>query len=206
MKISLFKSRLFWILSILFLIFSGGVAFSGQGGVIETYRNATTPFNSEEQLDTVIPFPGNTVLVNSKYQGGIFWTQTRKDKIERYKCSQCHNNKEVNITNAAKMAHGDINLIHGGEQRPLQCFTCHKKDNRDLLVTEKGVTIDMDHSYQLCGQCHFRQKKDWVGGAHGKRVSFWAGKRVVKNCTSCHNPHSPKFKKQWPATYSLPLD
>lgn len=206
MKISLFKNRLFRVLPVLFLTIFVDVAFSGQDGVIATYKNATTPFDREKQLDAVIPFPDNTILVNIKYQGGRFWTQTRKDKIERYKCSQCHNNKEVKVTKAAEIAHGEITLIHGGNQRPLQCFTCHKKDTRDLLVTEKGVTIDMDHSYQLCGQCHFRQKKDWVGGAHGKRVGFWAGKRLVTNCTSCHNPHSPKFEKQWPSTYSLPLD
>jgi hypothetical protein len=28
---------------------------------------------------------------------------------------------------------------------------------------------------------------------------------VVKNCTSCHDPHSPRFKKRWPAIYSPPL-
>jgi hypothetical protein len=32
------------------------------------------------------------------------------------------------------------------------------------LVTEQGMQVDIDHSYQMCGQCHFRQKKDWVGG------------------------------------------
>ncbi len=54
----------------------------------------------------------------------------------------------------------------------------------------RGQKIDFDHSYQLCGQCHFRQKRDWLGGAHGKRETYWAGERVVRNCTSCHNPHS----------------
>ena len=102
-------------------------------------------------------------------------------------------------------AHGEIVLNHGSEARPLSCYTCHKKDERDFLITEEGTKIDMDHSYQMCGQCHFRQKKDWVGGAHGKRVSWWAGDRVVKNCTSCHDPHAPRFKKQWPETYSRSL-
>ena len=106
---------------------------------------------------------------------------------------------------AAEIAHGDIILDHGGQDKPLSCYTCHKKDERDFLVTEEGSKMDMDHSYQMCGQCHFRQKKDWVGGAHGKRVSYWTGTRVVKPCTSCHDPHSPHFEKQWPKTYSPPL-
>jgi formate-dependent nitrite reductase cytochrome c552 subunit len=103
------------------------------------------------------------------------------------------------------MAHGEIVLHHGSQARPLSCYTCHNKEVRDFLVTEQGTKIDMDHSYQMCGQCHFRQKKDWVGGAHGKRISYWAGKRVVKNCASCHDPHSPRFKKRWPVIYSPPL-
>ena len=40
----------------------------------------------------------------------------------------------------------------------------------------------------------------------GKRVGYWAGKRVVENCTSCHNPHSPRFKSRWPVTYSPPFE
>ncbi|MFC1822746.1 hypothetical protein ACFL9T_08565 [Thermodesulfobacteriota bacterium] len=193
------------ILSVLLITFSGWYAYSGQGGVTQTYKNATAPFNDEKQVDSVLPFPDNTVPVKTKYQGGAFWTETRKDRIERFKCSQCHNNKDVTLAKAAEVAHGDIMLDHGSREKPLSCFTCHKKDERDFLVTERGLKVDMDHSYEMCGQCHFRQGKDWVGGAHGKRVDFWAGKRVVKNCASCHDPHSPRFEKQWPKTYSPPF-
>jgi formate-dependent nitrite reductase cytochrome c552 subunit len=206
MNISTYKKRFFRISIAFFFVFAGKMAFSGDGGVVETYKNATAPFDDEKYVDPVLSFPENIVQVTENNQGGVFWTIPRKDKIQRFACNQCHNNQEVNIPKAAEMAHGDINLIHGGQDKPLQCFTCHNKDERNLLVTEKGETVDMDHSYQLCGQCHFRQKKDWIGGAHGKRVSHWAGKRVVQNCTSCHNPHSPRFEKQWPATYSTPLD
>lgn len=187
------------------LIFLWGHAFSGQGGVVERYKQANAAFN-DNALVGVIPVPeGKTVRVISRYQGGWFRTETRKDKMARFKCSQCHNNDVVETTQAAKMAHGEIILDHGGKERPLACMTCHKKDDRDFLVTEAGVKVDMDHSYQMCGQCHFRQKKDWVGGAHGKRLLNWAGQRVVRNCTSCHDPHSPKFSKRWPKTYSPPF-
>ncbi len=98
----------------------------------------------------------------------------------------------------------DIKIIHGGTNEPLPCYTCHSKINRDFLNTSKNNKIDFNHVYEMCGECHFRQKKDWIGGAHGKRVTYWAGERVVKNCTSCHAPHSPRFKKRWPATYSAP--
>ena len=187
------------------LIFSWGYAFSEKDSVVEIYKNATAPFDDEKSVDSILLIPDNTVPVETKYQGGFFWTETRKDKIERFKCSECHNNKDVQIARAAEIAHGDIILDHGGQDKPLSCYTCHKKDDRNFLVTEDGSKIDMDHSYQMCGQCHFRQKKDWVGGAHGKRVSYWAGTRVVKTCTSCHDPHSPLFEKQWPKTYSPPI-
>jgi formate-dependent nitrite reductase cytochrome c552 subunit len=173
--------------------------------VVQTYKNATAPFDDQKQVDAVLPLALKTVQVTERYPGGRFWTETRKDKLERFSCSQCHNNKPVTVRRAAEVAHGAIVLNHGSQDRPLACYTCHNKDERDFLVTEQGEKVDMDHSYQMCGQCHFRQKKDWVGGAHGKRISYWAGQRVVKNCTACHDPHSPRFEKRWPKTYSPPL-
>jgi formate-dependent nitrite reductase cytochrome c552 subunit len=205
MKTPIFKNCLRGILPVLLLIFAAGLAYSTEGGVVEIYKNATAPVDDEKQVNAALTLPVPSVLVTEKYRGGRFRTETRKDKIQRFKCSQCHNNKPVKIARAAEIAHGEIALNHGSEARPLSCYTCHKKDERDFLITEEGTKIDMDHSYQMCGQCHFRQKKDWVGGAHGKRISYWAGQRVVKNCTGCHDPHSPRFKKRWPATYSPPL-
>ncbi len=156
MKTPTSKSYLFRILPALLFILSGLQVFAGQGGVVATIKKATAPFNDEERVASVPPLPRNTVLVKTKYQGGIFWTETRKDKVERFKCSQCHNNKAVTIARAAEIAHGDITSVHGGEQKPLSCFTCHKQDERDFLVAEKGFKVDMDHSYRMCGQCHFR--------------------------------------------------
>jgi len=204
MKTSILKNGLFGIGFTALLILSWGTASAEQSGVTGIYKNATAPFDDQTRVASVLPLPDRMVPVQTPYQGGRFWTETRRDKIERFQCSQCHVNKTVRIARAAEMAHGDIALNHGGRDRPLSCYTCHEKEERDFLVTEAGEKVDMDHSYQLCGQCHFRQKKDWVGGAHGKRISYWAGQRVVKNCASCHNPHSPRFEKRWPKTYSPP--
>ena len=198
------KNFVFGILAALLVIFSGWAAYCDQGGVIQIYKNATAPFDDQKRVDSVRPLTESTVMVKERYQGGRFLTETRKDKIERFTCSKCHNHTNVTIVRAAEMAHGDITLGHGGPTKPLSCFTCHSKEERDFLVTEAGNKVDMDHSYQMCGQCHFRQKKDWVGGAHGKRVYYWAGERVVKNCASCHDPHAPRFEKRWPKTYSRP--
>ena len=136
MKTPSLKNCLIGILPALLVIFSGWYAYSGQGGVVETYKNANTPFDDEKSVNAVLTLPNNIVLVKTYYQGGRFWTEARKNKVKRYKCSQCHNNKEVKVVKAAEMAHGDIVQVHGGRE-PLACFTCHKKDERDFLVTEK---------------------------------------------------------------------
>ena len=180
-------------------------SFSGEGGVMQTIKNATAKLDPETQIPVVVPLPKDIVKVHETYQGGRFYTEARKHRIGRFKCSACHNNKEVMALNAARISHADIVLNHGVKDGPAACNTCHNAADRDHLTTASNRTIDMDHAYDMCGQCHFRQKKDWIGGAHGRRVSHWAGQRVIKNCTSCHNPHSPRFKKRMPATYSVPL-
>ncbi|MBF0234423.1 MAG: hypothetical protein HQK65_15490 [Desulfamplus sp.] len=194
----------FVILGILTFSYSM-VAFSNEQGVTQKIKQATKKIDKVEQVENAIPFPKNIVKVNEQYQGGSFFTEPRKSEIKRYKCSSCHSDKTVHISNAANISHADIQVVHGGKDKPLACNTCHSQEDRDFLVTSKGSKIDFDHVYDMCGQCHFRQKKDWIGGAHGKRVTYWAGERVVQNCTSCHNPHDPLFKKRWPKTYSVPL-
>ncbi len=204
MKSPTSKGLLYWVLPLLMVVFSGWYVYSEEGGVTQTYKHATAPFDNK-RVEALSALPESTVRVHSNDQRRIFRTQTRKDKMARFRCTQCHNDQIVKVTMAAEIAHGDIVLDHGGREKPLSCFTCHKEDERDFLETETGIKIDMDHSYNLCGQCHFRQKIDWIGGAHGKRISNWTGERVVQNCVSCHDPHSPLFKKRWPVTYSQPL-
>lgn len=199
-------SRLVSVAAAIGLLAIGINAYSSQSGVKDAIHGATAPFEDGQRIDWVLEPTEKTVRVKQPYQGGVFYTTTRKDRMERFACSRCHNNSDVKVPAAAAVAHGEIMLDHGGKDKPLACFTCHKQDARDKLVTEADTVIDMDHSYRLCGQCHFRQKDDWVGGAHGKRVSNWAGKRVVNNCTACHDPHQPRFAKRWPKIYSPPRD
>jgi hypothetical protein len=175
---------------------------SSHQGVMDIIKNANTPLERSEASSSIPPQP--LVLAQSSYQGGAFYTQTRKDKMERFQCSSCHIGEGMPVNEAKEAAHGDIILQHGTVKDTDACDTCHHLTDRDYLLTQNAMKVDFNHSYQLCGNCHFRQKKDWIGGAHGKRVQNWAGKRVVQNCTSCHNPHSPLFAKRWPATFSLP--
>lgn len=172
---------------------------------LDTVKEIDKPFDNRSVIQ-VRPVIQPTVLAKEKYQGGSFRVLARKQDIQRYKCSSCHNAKEVRGKSAFELTHGNVVINHGQEGSALSCIDCHHAEDLNSLEDKKGRKIDFDHSYQLCGQCHFRQKRDWLGGAHGKRVSYWAGDRVIYNCTTCHAPHAPKFAKRFPATYSVPLN
>lgn len=182
-----------------------GFAGASESAFIDTVKNQDGPFDNRS-VAQVQPVTEKTVLVKEPYQGGSFRVLARKQDIERYKCSSCHTDKNVLVKKAQELTHGNVVINHGQEGDELGCIDCHHPEDRDYLEDKKGRKIDFDHSYQLCGQCHFRQKRDWLGGAHGKRLDYWAGDRVVYNCASCHDPHSPRFEKRFPATYSVPLN
>jgi hypothetical protein len=189
------------------LLLSGQTALAvhpGQHGVMELIKDADQPFDSME-IDTVYKLPVKTVLAKESYNGKSFRVLARKDFITRFRCSVCHTEKVARVNNGVLFTHSDIIINHGRGENSLKCIDCHDANKRDFLTDMQGRQIDFDHSYQLCGQCHFRPKRDWIGGAHGKRETYWAGERVVRNCTSCHNPHSPAFSTKMPETYSLPL-
>jgi hypothetical protein len=178
---------------------------AGEQSVLDEISKAEDRFDNRA-VPLVRQVIEDTVLAREEYQGGSFRVLARKSQIERYKCSSCHTDKPVTAQQGRELTHGDIVLEHGNEGQGLICIDCHHPQERDFLEDKKGRKIDFDHSYQLCGQCHFRQKRDWLGGAHGKRVANWAGERTVYNCATCHDPHSPRFEKRFPATYSVELD
>ncbi len=194
------------IASLCMLIYGiANTAAASESAFIDTVKNSDAAFD-EHSVSQVQPVIDKTVLAKEQYQGGSFRVLARKQDIERYKCTSCHTGKNVLVNNGQELTHGNVIINHGKEGNELGCIDCHHPEERDFLEDKKGRKIDFDHSYQLCGQCHFRQKRDWLGGAHGKRVSYWAGDRVVYNCASCHDPHSPRFEKRFPATYSVPLN
>ena len=114
MKTQISKTCLRGLLPVLLLIFAAGPAYSAEGGVVQTYKHATAPFDNEKQVDAALSLPIKFVQVTESYQGGRFWTETRKDKIQRFKCSQCHNNKPVSVAQAAEIAQSIILQGQGG--------------------------------------------------------------------------------------------
>ena len=138
-------------------------------------------------------FRGQTIL-----NAPAFKTVSRKESLELYPCSDCHEGEPANPKQRQlEDEHTDIVLEHGGGR--YWCLTCHGSKDKDTLVSLEKVPINFDQPYLLCGQCHFQRQKDWFFGGHGKRIGTWNGLRVIKVCTECHNPHSPSIKPYVPA-------
>ena len=78
------------------------------------------------------------------------------------------------------------------------CSTCHSPEAVEMLALRTGERVGLDHSYRLCAQCHSGQAEAWAGGAHGKRLDGWQGRRVVMGCTDCHDPHRPAVTPRAP--------
>jgi hypothetical protein len=66
------------------------------------------------------------------------------------------------------------------------------------VALRTGEAVGLDQAYRLCAQCHFAQVDAWAGGAHGKRLDGWQGRRVVMSCADCHDPHRPVIPQRVP--------
>jgi hypothetical protein len=120
----------------------------------------------------------------------------RKDELFFYPCDQCHATIEPNpqIRKLDTVHHSE--LEHGRGQ--IWCLSCHDLENRNYLRTLLSEPVDFDEASNVCGGCHANRHKDWVFGAHGKRIANWQGERTLYSCTHCHDPHSPAIKARAP--------
>ncbi len=125
-----------------------------------------------------------------------FTVVPRRDDLEFYPCTGCHEFMEPDPTVRELFAPHEIELNHG--QGRIWCLTCHAPEGRDHLISPLGESIDFDAAHLVCGGCHSNRHKDWYFGAHGKRVGNWQGERQLYNCTHCHDPHDPSIKPREP--------
>ena len=136
------------------------------------------------------------IMMDGQAQG--IYTDSGQGEIKD--CSSCHGADikfDGPIAQEAKYrtAHWQINIEHD----PLMtCAVCHEQHNPSKLRSVYAGGIKREHAYQLCKSCHSTQAREWLGGAHGKRISGWSDKRVIANCTSCHDAHTPRFGKRMP--------
>ena len=124
--------------------------------------------------------------------------RTRTPDLSQYPCTSCH--MGTGFTPSAKRtadAHQDIQPVHPKETGAT-CQSCHAPENVERLAFQSGERTSIDHAYKLCAQCHNAQVKAWSGGAHGKRLDGWQGRRVVMGCAACHDPHAPALSARRP--------
>lgn len=116
--------------------------------------------------------------------------------LTQYPCTSCHDGPKLASVPAVR-PHENIQPVHPSVTHGA-CTTCHAAGAVDHLQLANGDRATLNQPYRLCVQCHFRQVEAWAGGGHGKRLDGWAGKRVVMNCTDCHDPHDPRAKSRIP--------
>ena len=122
----------------------------------------------------------------------------RSPNLTRYPCTSCHQGSRLVMADARiPDAHTELRVVHPTETGST-CATCHAPENPELLILGTRDRTPLDHAYQLCAQCHFRQVESWAGGAHGKRFDGWQGRRVVMGCAECHDPHAPALETRMP--------
>ncbi|MDP2088162.1 MAG: cytochrome C [Flavobacteriaceae bacterium] len=143
----------------------------------------------------------NMQLISVETKEVSFFIPERKSKIKSFQCSECHTKSipELKFKNlTAKKAHWNIELNHATSE-VLTCNSCHPTQNLNHLKSNLNAEIDFNQSYKVCAQCHSSEYKDWLGGAHGKRLGGWINPRIAATCVDCHNPHSPKFESRFPS-------
>jgi hypothetical protein len=139
-----------------------------------------------------------TVSFREGEGGDTFHVLDRRPSIRRFPCSECHATQGSPAGD--RRAHFGIVLDHA-PAAVMNCATCHGSAMAaDSLALMGGGRMAFELSHRLCAQCHFEQARDFLGGAHGKRVHGWQGRRVLQSCVSCHDPHAPALPKRFPST------
>lgn len=116
--------------------------------------------------------------------------------LTQYPCSSCHQGARL-ASGRESARHNNIDAVHPSSTRGA-CTTCHTAGAVDRLALPLGERATLDQPYRLCAQCHSTQVAAWAAGMHGKRMDGWGGRRVVMNCTDCHDPHAPHTESRIP--------
>lgn len=128
---------------------------------------------------------------------GPIFVEVRTGNLAAYPCSQCHLERIADPTERPlKEFHTRVDLAHGNTAG--WCYRCHTSGDIDKLHLIDGRKITFDEAYELCGQCHGDKFRDWKDGIHGLTTGDWNGQKYKRSCTSCHNPHHPKFTSMAP--------
>jgi hypothetical protein len=114
----------------------------------------------------------------------------------QYPCTGCHVGETTLSRDRVGDAHANIRPVHP-HGADAGCTTCHAPNVEELRLIG-GERVPLARAYRLCAQCHAPQAEAWAGGAHGKRLDGWRGRRVVMGCADCHDPHAPPLESRIP--------
>lgn len=118
--------------------------------------------------------------------------EERQMMLKNYPCMKCHENVKNDVPQLPlSKPHDNLEFKH--MSTVMNCYNCHDKENRDLVILNTGEKVDFNQAYKICFQCHGEKKRDWENGTHGKQIGSWNGDKYKFVCGSCHEAHSPKF-------------
>lgn len=115
------------------------------------------------------------------------------------RCNDCHLLFDSQPEAFAQLRQ-HVHLVHDHGMND-RCYNCHSVQDRSKLVLHGEKEIGYDQVVLLCAKCHGPTYRDWQRGMHGKTLGAWetgSSKQRRLQCTECHDPHSPAFKKRVP--------
>ncbi len=113
------------------------------------------------------------------------------DENVPYNCGTCH------TTGYRPEGHQDDlpGLIGTWSEPGVRCEACHGPGSLHA-ANPYGVSLKVDRSSELCGECHIRgsvESVDASGGFikhHEQYEELFQSKHLTINCVTCHDPHS----------------
>lgn len=121
--------------------------------------------------------------------------------VSQIACATCHATRTPNFENATS---ADLDVFHQGlvvKHGSNTCLSCHNSADYGSLHLANNKRVEFTDVVTLCSQCHGPQWRDFQHGAHGGMNGYWdlsKGERTRKGCTSCHDPHTPKYQGAHP--------
>ena len=116
-----------------------------------------------------------------------------KEKL-LYDCGTCHTTGYANWP--AGSHQDDMPGIVGTWAEPgIQCEACHGPGGNHV-TDPGGVSMKIDRSSDLCGECHMRgaqEEVDAKGGFiehHEQYEELFQSKHITIDCVVCHDPHT----------------